>query len=169
MERGFLGIGRGRGIGVKEKISRVVDDSPKGDDRVDMANVAATSNVDDVADNVNEGNDHVVLDDLEHDSSSHGSKQPNVEQLIANAHNKFDEAMNKINSDIANMASSSELNNSSGTKTPPTSFNVAMQSQMYGTNENMNQSVTSDPNAVDTTSGNGVKSVSYVGVASSES
>ena len=59
------------------------------------------------ADNVIIDNDKVVLDDVEqlhvtHDSksSSKGSKQPNVEQLIANANKNFDDAMNKIQSEI---------------------------------------------------------------------
>ena len=58
------------------------------------------------ADNVIIDNDKVVLDveqlNVIHDSklSSKGSKQPNVEQLIANANKNFDDAMNKIQCEI---------------------------------------------------------------------
>ncbi|PWA45854.1 zinc knuckle CX2CX4HX4C [Artemisia annua] len=67
--------------------------------------------------------------------------QPNVEQLLANAHKNFEEAMDKIQSEIV----ANEVN---ATNTPPSS-------------------VPSAPK-VDTASGTGVKSATYAGATSNE-
>ena len=87
-------------------------------------------------------------DDLERITSA-----DTVKHLIDNAHQNFDDAMNKIQSEIG-------ANKVNIPSTPPS----------RGINVNMNRSVTSGPNAhkVDTTNGTGVKLVSYAGATSNE-
>jgi hypothetical protein len=93
-------------------------------------------------------NDKVVLDDVEQlhgtydsNSTSKGSKQPNVEQLFANANQNFDDVMNKIQREIG-----AEANFTS----------------------NPLSSATSGSPKVGTTNGTGVKLVYYAGATSNE-
>lgn len=105
-------------------------------DSVGISGVTVDTSVGDVAQGADVGikvNDKVDLDDTVQPSVV--ETQPDVEQLIANAHKHFDDAMKKLDSDIANMASSS-LNTSGGSNannvtSPNTSFSEAMKTQKY--------------------------------------